>query len=239
MLGCVFLPPYISSIAEGISMERKIFVSVGRTSTPAQEDFVCAIEERLRAEGLIPCTVGRNTWTAGAPLKKVVDLMTECVGVVIIALERTYYPEGIEHRGGTDPEPLKEVCLPTSFNQIEAAMAYTFGRPMLVIVEQGLRQEGLLEEGNDWFVQRLKVDRQSLSSQQFSGILANWKEDITSKKWKRLGNVAVADMSIVELLGSLKIGQLWATAAALVTLLGGAFSLGAKFFPVQAVTALH
>jgi hypothetical protein len=25
----------------------------------------------------------------------------------------------------------------------------------------------------------------------------------------------------------------------LVTLLGGAFSLGAKFFPVQAVTALH
>ena len=87
-------------------MGRKIFVSVGRTSTPAQQDFVCAIEERLRAEGLIPCTVGRNTWTAGAPLKKVVDLMTECVGVVIIALERTYYPEGIEHRGGTDPERL-------------------------------------------------------------------------------------------------------------------------------------
>ena len=67
-------------------MERKIFVSVGRASTPAQEEFVRSIEDRLRAEGLTPCTVGRNTWTAGAPLRKVVELMGQCVGVVIIAL---------------------------------------------------------------------------------------------------------------------------------------------------------
>jgi hypothetical protein len=38
--------------------ERHIFISVGRTFTPAQEDFVLAVEDRLRSEGLIPHTVG-------------------------------------------------------------------------------------------------------------------------------------------------------------------------------------
>ena len=36
----------------------KIFLSVGRTFTDAQEQFVLRIEEHLRAEGLTPQTVG-------------------------------------------------------------------------------------------------------------------------------------------------------------------------------------
>jgi hypothetical protein len=90
-------------------MERRIFVSVGRPSTAAQEDFIRAIEDRLRSEGLTPCTVGRNTWTAGAPLKKVVELKKKCAGVVIIALERTYFPAGTERRGHAKATELREV----------------------------------------------------------------------------------------------------------------------------------
>jgi hypothetical protein len=212
-------------------MERKIFVSVGRTSTREQEDFVCAIEERIRAEGFTPCTVGRNAWTAGAPLKKVTELMSECVGAVIIALERTYFSDGIDRRGNPEAVPLKDVRLPTSFNQVEAAMAYTFGHPMLVIVEQGLREEGLLERGNDWFVQRVKVARESLLATEFSGVLASWKEQVlTSKKGKKFTDKSAGDMTIVELLGSLKPAQLWGALGSLAVLVGGAFSLGAKFF---------
>ena len=212
-------------------MEHKIFVSVGRTSTREQEDFVCAIEERLRAEGFTPCTVGRNAWTAGAPLKRVMELMSECAGAVIIALERTYFPDGVERRGNPEAAQLKDIRLPTSFNQVEAAMAYTFGHPMLVIVERGLREEGLLERGNDWFVQRVKVARESLLSSEFSGVLSSWKEQVTSsKRQRKFGKMSPADMSIVELLGSLKPAQLWSALGALAILVGGAFSLGAKFF---------
>jgi hypothetical protein len=210
-------------------MERKIFVSVGRTSTREQEDFVCAIEERLRAEGFTPCTVGRNMWTAGAPLKKVMDLMSECVGAVIIALERTFYPDGIDRRGNPEAAPLKDVRLPTSFNQIEAAIAYTFGHPMLVIVEHGLREEGLLERGNDWFVQRVKVGRESLLAPEFSGVMASWKDQILiSKPGKKLGNASAAEMTVAELLGSLKPAQLWGALGALAVIVAVAFSLGAK-----------
>jgi hypothetical protein len=171
-------------LVSGKATEPKIFVSVGRT-TPAQEDFVLAIEGRLRAEGFIPCTVGRNMWTAGAPLKKVLELMAECRGAVVIALERKYFPNGTESRGHPKLEsPLQEVRLPTPFNQVEAAMAYTHGHPILMVVEDGLREEGLLERGNDWFVQRVELTRAALSTAEFNGIFASWKARCSLRRAK-------------------------------------------------------
>ena len=45
-----------------------VFVSVGGTANEQQEAFVRAVEERLRSEGLVPHTVGRNTFSADSPL---------------------------------------------------------------------------------------------------------------------------------------------------------------------------
>jgi hypothetical protein len=57
--------------------ELPIFVSVGSTSSDQQEAFVCAVEARLRAEGLVPHTVGRNTFSSDAPLQAVTELMNQ------------------------------------------------------------------------------------------------------------------------------------------------------------------
>ena len=54
---------------------------------------------------------------------------------------------------------LENEGLPTVWNQIEAAMAYTLGRPLLVIVEDGLVSEGLLEGKYDWIVQSFHSTR--------------------------------------------------------------------------------
>lgn len=211
-------------------MEKKIFVSVGRTSTQVQEDFVRALEERLRAEGLVPCTVGRNYWTAGAPLQKVIELMAECSGVVIIALERTYFPAGVERRGHKKASDLKEVRMTTPYNQVEAAMAYCHGHPLLVIVEEGLRNEGLLERGNDWYVQEMEPTAAALNSIEFNGVFASWKEKVMSPPKEKRPAIDTTQMTIAELVGSLKPTQLWAVLAALAVLVTGAFSLGAKLF---------
>ena len=133
--------------------EFDVFVSVGGTANDAQEAFVRAVEDRLRSEGLIPHTVGRNTFSSDAPLKTVTDLMNNCSGTVVVALERTYFPSGVEKRGGPSAANLAEARYPTPWSQIEAAMAYSRGHPLMVIVEKGLRSEGLLERGNDWYVQ--------------------------------------------------------------------------------------
>src|SRR5271169_2837474 len=99
-----------------------VFVSVGATSNAKQEDFVRAVEERLRSEGFTPYSVGRNTFTSDAPLKAVTDLLDKVSGAVIIALERSFFSSGIERRGGPREVRVENVILPTPWNHIEAAM---------------------------------------------------------------------------------------------------------------------
>jgi hypothetical protein len=48
-----------------------VFVSVGGTASAAQEAFISAVEDRLKSEGMIPHTIGRNTFSTDAPLKAV------------------------------------------------------------------------------------------------------------------------------------------------------------------------
>jgi len=155
-----------------------VFVSVGGTATDEQEDFVRAVEDRLRSERLIPHTVGRNTFSSDSPLKTVIELMERCSGTIVIALERMYFTEGVEKRRGPNEKGLSDIMLPTPWNQIEAAMAYVHGHPLMVITEEGLRKDGLLEHGYDWYVQSVKLHVSSLNSGEFNGVLSSWKTKV-------------------------------------------------------------
>lgn len=208
-----------------------VFVSVGTGLSSDQEAFVSAVEQRLIAIGLTPRTIGRNTFSADAPLHAVSDLMDKCVGAVVIALERFHFPSGEERRGTDRQSTLSDVRMPTAWNQIEAAMAYQRGIPLLVIVDPSLRQDGLLERGNDWFVQELSVEPSSLNAPAFSGILESWRSRLVQEEKKPAESSKRFDpsaMSIGQLIAALKPAQAWATLVALLAAVGAAFALGAK-----------
>lgn len=208
--------------------ELNIFVSVGGTATDQQEAFVRAVEDRLRIEGLIPHTVGRNAFSSDAPLKTITELLDKCSGTVVIALERTYFASGLEKRGGLQELLLSDIKLPTPWNQIEAAMAYSRGHPLMVIMEIGLKSEGLLERGNDWYVQWVNPDSAALNTAEFNGVIASWKQKMLQRP-KKLGiPKAPSELTISELIGGLKAAQLWSVLGALTALAGGAFALGGK-----------
>ena len=210
--------------------ERNVFVSVGGTATEQQETFVRALEDRLRSEGLVPHTVGRNTFSADAPLKTVIELLDKCSGTVVIALERSYFASGIEKRGGPKESPLTDIKLPTPWNHIEAAMSYTRGLPLMVIVEAGLKSEGLLERGYDWYVQSVKLEAAALHSNEFNGVLSSWKQKMAEIPKRVSASRAPSDLTVAELLGGLKPAQLWTVLVALAALVGGAFALGGRLF---------
>ena len=210
--------------------ELNVFVSVGGTATEKQEAFVRAVEDRLRSEGLVPHTVGRNTFSADAPLKTVTELLDRCSGTVVIALERSYFVAGIEKRGGPKESALTEVKLPTPWNHIEAAMSYARGLPLMVIVEAGLKSEGLLERGYDWYVQWVAPEAVALTSNEFNGVLASWKRKMVEAPKKAASSKTLADLTVAELLGGLKPVQLWSVLVALAALVAGAFALGGKLF---------
>ena len=213
--------------------ELNVFVSVGGTATERQEAFVRAVEDRLRSEGMIPHTVGRNTFSADAPLKTVTELLDKCSGTLVIALERSHFASGTEKRGGPKEITLTDVKLPTPWNQIEAAMTYARGLPLMVVVEAGLKSEGLLERGYDWYVQWVQLEASALHSTEFSGVLTSWKQKMAQTSKKVFPSKTASDLTVAEIIGGLKPTQLWSVLVALATLLAGAFALGGKFFGAQ------
>jgi len=208
----------------------KVFVSVGATSNEEQELFVRAVEDRLRSEGLIPQTVGRNTFSSDAPLKAIKDLMDNCDGVIVIALERIYCPDGLEKRNGEKQKEIKELKISTPWNQIEAALGYSRELPIMVLVENGLRCDGLLEPGNDWYVQTITLESNSINTPQFNGILADWKNKLKKQDKASATSENPAELTIIEMFGGLKITQAWAALGALAIAIGGSFALGAQLF---------
>jgi hypothetical protein len=159
--------------------------------------------------------------------------MEQCCGTVVIALERTFFEQGIEKRGGDSEKHLANVTLPTPWNQIEAAMSYARGLPLLVIVEKGLKPEGLLERGYDWYVQEVDVDTAALNTTEFNGVLASWQKKVSAvrnNEAARPKDVDPTKMTIGEIVGSMKPSHLWSVLIAIATVIGGAFALGANLF---------
>jgi tetratricopeptide (TPR) repeat protein len=219
-----------------------IFISAGTTANENQEKFVSAIESRLRSENLIPNTVGRNKFSADSPLKAVIELMDECYGTIIIALERTYFPTGTERRNGSKEKQLSEIKYCTSWNQIEAAMAYTKGRPILVIIEEGLKSEGLLEKGYDWYVMSVKPEVEALNSVEFNGVLTSWKKKVEAFAASQTEKQAAKEkldptlLTIGDLIKGLKPSNLWTILIALFALAGGSFAAGKYWVEFQQTT---
>jgi hypothetical protein len=162
--------------------------------------------------------------------------MNKCSGTVIIALERTYFPSGVEKRGGPNATSLIEARYPSPWNQIEAGMAYSRGHPLMVIVEKGLRQEGLLERGNEWYVQCVDPTAPTLTTLEFNGVLASWKEKVA--QYAVSGSPISLDvghpeqLTIGQLVKNMKPSHLWSSLAALAALAGGSFALGGKLFHI-------
>jgi hypothetical protein len=169
-------------------MSTKIFLSVGRTYTPQQEIFVSSLESFLTSQGLIPQTVGRTYFSSQQPLKAVMELMDECAGTIILAFERTQIIQAFEKRGSKDERQIVDLKLPTVWNQIEATIAYSKGHPLMVIVENGLKAEGLLEQGYDWYVQSVPLSQEALSGREFQGMFGDWKRRVEQNAATKLSS---------------------------------------------------
>ena len=174
-------------------MSAKVFLSVGSTTNDTQENFVRLMERFLEGSGLTPQTVGRSYFSSKQPLAAIDELLQECVGTVIIAYERTHLETAVEKRGSPKEKPLNGLNLPTVWNQIEATMAYTLGHPLLVLVEKGLKQEGLLEMGYDWFVQEIDLDQTVFDNRMFQGVFADWKKRIGQYQQEQTRRLATGE----------------------------------------------
>lgn len=137
----------------------------------------------MDARGFAPRTLGVTDYDMDAPLKAIRRLMLECNGVLTIAFRRTYVSAGAARHATDLPKmaetPIKDLWLTSPWSQIEAAMAYQIGLPILILREKGVLDDGILERGvlglyMPEFDLENSID-QYLSSVEWNEMLGRWE----------------------------------------------------------------
>lgn len=220
-------------------MTKRVFISKGSAATEDQRSFVDAILDMLDTVGLSPRIMNENEWSHEQPLKAIRKIIKECDGAVVIAFTRTQFQEGIELKKD-QVIPLENINLPTTWNHIEASMAYSYDLPLLVVAENGLKSEGLIENGYDWRVYWTDMNPAVVKSDSFKGFLQSWKNAIDEKKALDTESKIDTDfskLSIGRLFTMISLPHLWKLIVILATVLalvaGSSYKLGAGKWPWQ------
>lgn len=132
-------------MTDNLPRHNGIFISVGNGLSASQEQLVAAIEALLRDHGRRGLTLGRNAHTNGDPLAAVRAMIAGAAGVLVVAFARLRIDAGIEHPDTPHAAQItpRQTC--TVWNQLEAAMAFQAGKPLLVLADERLHREGILD----------------------------------------------------------------------------------------------
>jgi hypothetical protein len=126
-----------------------------------------------------------SEYPAESPLQVISRIMHECDAAIIVAYERTYFDSGFEKRKSAQEKKLASVRYTTPWNQIEAAMAYALDLPLIVMMETGLREEGLLEQNYDWSIERLSITGDAFADKDVRGRIAAWCRHVQDDEPRR------------------------------------------------------
>jgi hypothetical protein len=87
----------------------------------------------LRDRGASVKRIERHEYSPSSPFGLVVSTMRECWGVVVVGLGQLQVKEACLRPGTAEQQVIRDLSLPTPWNQIEAGMAVALGLPLLVV----------------------------------------------------------------------------------------------------------
>lgn len=127
-----------------------VFLSSPKCHLQSQELFLSKVEEQLREMGLEPRTLGRSDYDMDAPMTAIRRLMAGSCGLITLAFRRSYIEKGEDRPDsdkGEQSSSMSDQWLTSPYCQIEPAMAYQIGLPILIWREKGVRSDGVLDRG--------------------------------------------------------------------------------------------
>ncbi|HRI26407.1 MAG TPA: hypothetical protein PLZ45_17145 [Ferruginibacter sp.] len=133
-----------------MSYKIPIFLSYPQPFTKKQEQVISKIKDLLDDKGFIGRTLGVTDYDMQEPLTAIRRLMLECNGIITIALRRHYIKNGSSKPNsdlGINGFDLSSNWFTSPYCQVEPAMAFQIGLPIMIIKEQGVIPEGVLEKG--------------------------------------------------------------------------------------------
>lgn len=233
--------PYFPQIRHPMETNKppiEVFLSCGTPDDEEQEHFIAAMEAQLKSHNFVPLTVGRSKFSGRQAVESARDVIESCHGAVVIAFERTRVLQGLERPNSPQKKVLNDERYPTVWNQMEAAMAYSYRLPILTIVEPGLKRQGMLGERVEWVPIEASLKPELFVSEEFRQVFANWAQHVHAHASLRATPTPKpvtesqdpAELKIGQLLSQLRLKQtiiiMVAVGGFLTTIATTSFSLG-------------
>ena len=133
----------------------------------------------LKTMDLNPRTLGTTEKPVSAPLNEVLNILNECSGMIVLGISQ------ICVKAGTLKEKkIKGLLkLATEWNQIEAALAYSKKKPLLIIHDEGISR-GIFDRGAlAGYIYDVNFNNENwYANEDIMGALQSWKRQLTKKK---------------------------------------------------------
>jgi len=202
---------------------RHIFLSRGTPFTPQQEAFIDRLKQLLRARGWEPIIIGDTVEGIRSAVEQAREEMAVCSGAIVVAFKRIKISSGTDLKSS---KPTDGWELPTVWNHLEAAIAYTHHLPLFVLAEEGIHREGMLSKRIEWDAMEIVPDVALFESDRFLKRLNDWFRFV--ERTDARPRIDPSKLSIFELAGSLTPKQRWTACASLLGLLLAVFVFGYK-----------
>ena len=132
-------------------MNIPIFLSYPKPFLKQQQNFIEKVTQHLCERNFDPRTLGVTDYDVAEPLTAIRRLMLESNGVLVIAFRRYKIIEGKANPcsdiDGVSQYEISNQWQTSPWCQIEPAMAFQIGLPILIMREKGVLADGILEKG--------------------------------------------------------------------------------------------
>jgi hypothetical protein len=123
----------------------RVFLSLTSPARPAQKAFVASLVSMIARHDMTPVRTTGSQPSTLAPLEVIRQVMETCSATIVIAMARNHVIEGLDYVNGENGRRYQDRYLTTEWVQIEGALAYQLGHPILVLREDLVHPAGLLD----------------------------------------------------------------------------------------------
>lgn len=180
------MDPVVDSLEDASNPLYKIpvFLSYATPYNSLQQEFLNHVIEEIKDRMLFPRTLGRTDQYTQTPLTGIRRMMLSSFGFMTIAFRRAFVIEAISRLCTPQQQTFENFWLSSPYIQIETAMAYQRGLPVMMLVEEGVSTNsvfgGVLEQGSGPFtIIRFNPQNQQSITDFFNSVF--WKE--TFEDW--------------------------------------------------------
>jgi hypothetical protein len=128
-----------------------IFLSNPRPHLQIQTVFINNMKKDLLSKtNLEPRTLGVTDFYHEAPLKAISKIMSECYGLLMVALKQTWITDGefrANSNNGLLSSKIENKWITSPFCHVEPAMALQINLPIFVLREKDVIQDGVIDNG--------------------------------------------------------------------------------------------